>query len=403
MFRAFKSRNFRLYFAGQAVSLIGTWMQQIGMSWLVYRMTHSAFLLGLVGFTNQIPTFFLSPFAGVIADRLNRRKVVLVTQTLLMVQAGLLAYLTLTGNIQVWEIVLLGLFFGLINAIDIPMRQSFYIELVDSKSDLGNAIALTASMVNATRLIGPALAGVVVAAYGEGWCFFINALSFLAVLVALFFLRVSPESKPIERKDIIKDLKEGFQYAFNSPHIAPVLFLLAVISLLGTPYSVLMPLFASDIYHGGPHTLGFLSAASGLGALGGATILTVRKKSNSSVKLIAMSGSIFGMALIFFSFTRVLWAAYLMLFVVGFGIMVMMGAANTFLQLVSDDNKRGRVMSFYVMMFMGVNPIGCFLAGLVAARLGAPATVGIGGLLCLMGTIYFRMRLPRGGTNYESI
>ncbi|MCG3205611.1 MAG: Enterobactin exporter EntS [Elusimicrobia bacterium] len=392
MFRALKSRNFRIYFIGQGVSLIGTWMQQIAMSWLVYRLTHSAFLLGLVSFTNQIPTLFFSPFAGVLADKLNRRRVVLVTQTLLMLQAGTLFYLTYTNTVKVWNIVLLGLFFGFINAIDIPTRQSFVIELIPSKEELGNAIALNAAVVNLTRLIGPAIGGLMVVAVGEAWCFLFNAASFMAVLIALLFLRTAAVSKPLVRSELLKNLKEGFDYAFKSKEIAPVLFLLGIIALAGTPYSVLMPLFASDTFHGNADTLGFLSAASGFGALAGSIYLTLRKRPNGSKRLIAFHAALFGLSLILFSFTKTLESAFLLLFIGGFGIMVMMGAANTFLQIVSEDDKRGRVMSFYVMMFMGVNPMGGFLAGVVASHVAAPATVRLGGIICLLGALIFGRR-----------
>jgi MFS family permease len=390
VFRALKGRNFRLYLMGQGCSLIGTWMQQIGMSWLVYDLTRSTLLLGATSFINQIPTFFLSPLAGAWADRTNRRRLILGTQTLLMLQAALLAWLTLTDQIQVWHVILLGLFFGLVNAADIPARQSFFYEIVGNRDDIANAIALNASMVNMTRLVGPALAGIVVAAYGEGWCFFVNALSFTTLIAALLLMRLPKIMREPPSRSIWLDLREGVRHAFGNPLTRRVLTLLALTSLLGTPFSTLMPVFASDVFGGGAKTLGFLTAASGAGALGGALYMTSLQPGVDLQRRIWRATLALSGALALFGISKWYLLSLALLFVSGFGMMVMMGLSNTLLQVVSAETKRGRIMSFYVMCLIGVAPMGALLAGAVSHLVGAPATVSLSGVACLMAALWYR-------------
>src|SRR5713101_2612297 len=356
-------------------------MQQIAMSWLVYRLTGSAFLLGIVGFASQLPAFLVSPFAGVLADRLNRHRMIIATQVLAMVQATALAILTLTGVIEIWHILVLSLFLGLINAFDIPTRQAFLLEMVKNREDLGNAIALNSSMFNGARLIGPAIAGVVIAAVGEGICFLLNAVSFIAVIAALLAMNIPPRHKEDQRVGVLEGFKEGLLYAFGFSPIRSILLLLALVSVMGMPYTVLMPVVAGKILHGGPHTLGFLMGSIGLGALTGAMYLASRKTIVGLGRWIPTAATIFGSGLIAFSFSRVLWLSMLLLFVAGFGLMVQMASSNTILQTISEDNKRGRVMSFYAMAFMGMAPFGSLLAGSLASKIGVPATLSVNGAL----------------------
>lgn len=393
-FRALRYRNYRLFFTGQLISLIGTWMQQIAMIWLVYRLTHSAFLLGLVGFSGQMPTFLVSPFAGVLADRLNRHRIIIATQTLAMIQATVLAILTLTGSITVVHIVLLSIFMGLINAFDIPTRQSFILEMIENKEDLGNAIALNSSMFNSARLLGPSIAGIVIAAIGEGMCFLVNAVSFIAVIIALLAMRIPPRERPPQSQGVLHGFKEGFKYAFGFVPIRYILLLLALVSLMGMPYAVLMPIFAKDILHGGPQTLGFLMGATGIGALTGAMTLASRKSIAGLSGWIPRAASLFGVGLIAFSLSRSIWLSIVLLFFVGFGMMVQMASSNSILQTISDDDKRGRVMSFYTMAFMGMTPFGSLYAGSLASQIGAPYTLTLSGIACILGALAFTRKLP---------
>lgn len=394
IFRTLRYRNYRLFFGGQLISLIGTWMQQIAMTWLVYRMTNSALLLGIVGFASQMPTFLLSPFAGVLADRMNRHRIIIITQTLAMVQAGALAVLTLTGNIAVWHIISLSVFLGLVNAFDIPTRQTFVLEMIENKEDLGNAIALNSSMFNGARLIGPAIAGMLLTVIGEGLCFLLNAISFVAVIVALLAMKLPPQQRTSHTHGVIRGLKEGVTYAFGFAPIKYILMLVALISAMGMPYSVLMPVFAKDILRGGPHTLGFLMGATGVGAMTGALYLASRKTVVGLGRWIAIAAGIFGLGLIGFSFARVLWLSMGLLFVVGFGMMTQMASCNTILQTIAEDDKRGRVMSFYTMAFMGMAPLGSLLAGSLASTIGAPYTLFISGVICIFGATMFATKLP---------
>ena len=395
VFRALKFRNFRLFFIGQSISLIGTWMQSIAMSWLVYRMTGSALLLGIVGFSSQIPTFILSPFAGVFADRYNRHRIVIVTQTLSMIQAFILAYLTLAGKIQVWQIIALGLFLGCINAVDIPTRQSFLIDMVEKKEMLGNAIALNSAMFNGARLIGPTVAGILVAVVGEGICFLLNALSFIAVIASLLMMKLTKKEGKGRASRVMQELKEGVIYTFNSKPIRSILMLLSIISMLGMSYVVLMPVFARDIHHGGPATLGVLMAAIGVGALIATLYLASRKTTPTLEKGIPIAAAIFTGGVILFALSRVLWVSIILLVITGFGFLTTTASSNTILQTIVHDDKRGRVMSFYTMAFMGMAPIGSLLAGALASKFGATDALLFGGFSCLFANlVFYRLTNP---------
>jgi MFS family permease len=393
IFRSLGYRNFRLFFSGQLVSLIGTWMQTIAMSWFVYRLTNSVFILGLVAFCSQIPSFFITPFAGVFIDRVNKHKILVITQTLAMLQALALFFLAFSGLKLVWLVIALSLFLGLVNSFDIPARQSFIIEMVERKEDLGNAIALNSLMFNLARLIGPSMAGILIGIIGEAGCFFINALSFLAVIAALLAMKI-PHRKKERFTHILEDLKEGFQYAFGFLPIRFILMLLSVISLVGMSYAVLMPVFAKQILAGGPHTFGLLMAAIGLGALCGTIYLAWRKSILGLVNIIAVSTAVFGCGLILFSLSRILWLSLVILFITGFAMMAQMASSNTIIQSIIEDDKRGRVMSFYTMSFIGVAPLGSFIAGTLGAKIGAPLTVAFGGVCCFLSALFFASKIP---------
>jgi MFS family permease len=392
--RALKYRNYRLYFAGQGLSLIGTWIQQVAMGWLVYRLTNSAFLLGLVGFVGTIPTFLLTPFAGVFADKWNRRKVLIITQTLSMLQALILAVLALFEIVTIWQIMILATFIGCVNAFDAPTRQSFLLEIVENKEDIGNAIALNSSMFNGARLIGPSIAGIMVSLMGEGICFLVNAISFLTVIAALFMMKIKPRVMIDHETNIIRKMKEGFHYAFNFKPIRYILLLLALVGLMGMPYMVLMPVFARDILHGGPHTLGYLMASVGLGALTGAIYLATRKNVLGLGKWIVRASFIFGSGLILFSLSKSEILSFLILYITGFGMITHIASSNTLIQTIVDDDKRGRVMSLYTLAFMGMAPFGSLLSGSVASKIGAPDTILLGGVFCILGSLIFALKLP---------
>lgn len=394
LFHALKYRNFRLFFAGQSVSLVGTWMQAVAMSWLVYRMTNSALMLGIVGFSSQIPTFIVSPFAGLIADRSSRRHILVITQVLSMAQALLLAALTLSGAIEVWHIIVLGVFLGCINALDIPARQSFVIEMVEKKENLGNAIALNSMLFNAARLVGPAVAGILIAAVGEGICFLINGVSFLTVIWSLFAMKL--EARPAEKgpSDMLHGLKEGFSYTFGFPPIRFILLLLAVISLTGASYAILMPVFAKDILKGGPEILGLLMAGGGVGAMAATVYLASRKSIVGLSRLIPISSALFSVGIILFSLSHNTALSVSLVAFTGFGFMTHMAASNTIVQTITDDDKRGRVMSFYTMAFMGMMPIGSLLAGILASRMGAANTLMLGAACCILASAVFAAKLP---------
>jgi MFS family permease len=392
--RSLRHRNFRLFFGGQSISLIGTWMQRVALGWLVYRMTSSAFLLGLVGFSGQIPTFLFASFAGVLADRLNRRRILILTQTLAMIQALVLSFLVLFHLIRIWHIIVLATFLGIINAFDMPTRQSFFVEMIKDKKALGNAIALNSSMVNSARLLGPTAAGMLIAAFGEGTCFLINAVSYMAVIVSLLLMKIERKNVKPHTSKVWQELREGFGYAAGFAPIRDILLIFAFVNLVGMPYMVLMPVFAKDVLHGGPSALGFLMGCTGLGALGGAVFLASRKSVLGLGKMIPIAATIFGSSLILFSFSRLLFFSLPLMLLTGIGQMILMATSNTLLQTLVDDDKRGRVMSFYAMAFMGATPVGSLTAGFLASKIGAPWTVFIGGLICICGAVFFAKRLP---------
>ncbi len=393
--RALRHRNYRLFFIGQSISLIGTWMQRIAVAWLVYRLTRSAFMLGLVGFAGQIPLFVLAPFAGVLADRWNRHRMLLFTQTLAMVQAFVFSFLVLSHTIQIWQVIVLAIVLGVINAFDVPTRQSFVIEMVEEKKDLGNAIALNSSMFNLARLIGPSIAGVTIAALGEGICFFLNGISFMAVVASLLMMRLAKRRSVPRRSTARSELMEGYRYAAGLAPIRAILAMLALISLVGLPYIVLMPIFAKDVLHGGPGTLGFLMGCAGMGALAGALYLAARKSVLGLGRMIPIAACCLGGGLIVFSFSRSLVVSLALMVLAGFGQIVHMASGNTLLQTLVDDDKRGRIMSLYAMAFGGMMPLGSLMAGAVADWIGAPWTVFCGGTLCLIAAAVFARKLPK--------
>ncbi|HEX6745723.1 MAG TPA: MFS transporter [Longimicrobium sp.] len=395
MLRALRSRNYRLYFGGQGVSLVGTWMTRIATSWLVYRLTGSSLLLGVVSFAGQIPTFVLAPFAGVLVDRVDKHRMLVWTQVLAMLQSFALAILALTNVITVPEVIGLSLFQGLVNAFDMPSRQAFLVEMVDRREDLGNAIALNSSLVNGARLLGPSIGGILIAAVGEGWCFFIDGASYLAVIASLLMMRVTRRERISgQPKRGLHQLAEGWRYVSRFAPIRSILLLLALVSLMGMPYTVLMPVVASQTLRGGPALLGALMAATGVGALCGALYLAQRTTILGLGRVIPAAAAVFGAGLVAFSFTRVEWLAVAVLVLVGFGMMVQMAASNTILQTVVDDDKRGRVMSFYSMAFMGMAPFGGLMAGALAHRIGAPRTILVSGIACMLAAAWFATRLP---------
>jgi len=394
MLRALGHRNFRLFVVGQGISLIGTWMQQIAMAWLVYRMTNSAFLLGLVSFAGQIPTFFFAPVAGVVSDRARRRPLLLVTQSLAMIQAFLLAGLTLTGLISVWQLIALSVVLGSVNTFDMTVRQAFMMEMVPDQKDLGNAIALNSIVVNLTRLIGPSIAGITIAFAGEGICFLLNGLSYLAVLWALMAMRI-PAAAERARPHWVKGIVEGIQYTFGFAPVRAVILLLSLIGFMAAPYAVLLPVFASDILHGGAGTLGFLTAAVGLGALAGTIYLASREGLRGAGALISLCAASLGIALVIFSLSQILVVTLAALFVIGFTQMVLMAGSNTVLQTLVDEEMRGRVMSFYTLALMGIAPLGGLVTGILADQIGAARSVLLGAPFCLLGAALFAQKLPQ--------
>ena len=368
-------------------------MTRVATSWLIYRLTGSALLLGLVSFAGQIPTFLLAPFAGVMVDRLDRRKMLVWTQTLAAIQSLALAVLTLTKVINVHEVLWLSVLQGLINAFDMPGRQSFLVQMVEDRKDLGNAIALNSSMVNIARLVGPALAGIVIGSVGEGYCFLIDGVSYLAVIASLLMMRVKIAASLPSKASMLEQLKDGWTYVTGFPPVRTILSLFALISLMGMPFMVLMPIFAAQVLHGGPHTLGFLLGASGVGALISAVSLALRKTVRGLTTMIQVSAALFGLGLIGFGLSRFLPLSLLLMLIVGFGMMQGMAASNTVIQTLVPDDKRGRVMSFYTMAFMGMSPFGSLLAGSLADRFGAPHAVMITGAFCVAGSVWFTTQL----------
>lgn len=393
-FRALRHRNYRLFFSGQSVSLIGTWMQQLAMSWLVYRLTGSAFILGVIAFATQFPTFLLAPIAGVVADRRSRLGIVKMTQGSSMALVLLLAVLILTDVVQVWHIVTIATLLGIVNGFDVPARQSLLVQLVDGPEDLANAIALNSSMFNMARLVGPAVGGVLIGIVGEGLLFLVNGFTYIGVLSALFAIRLEAPARPSADARIIETLREGFEYAFGSPPIRAILTLLALISLVGVPYVVLLPVFASDVLGGGPSTLGILMSSAGFGALAGALYMASRSTVRGLSRVIMYCTMVFSAGLVLFSLSRNLWLSSSLLFVTGFGVMVTTASINTILQTIVDEDKRGRIMSLYAMAFIGMAPIGSLFGGALANRFGAPVTVLLGGFLCFLTAGWFARQRP---------
>jgi MFS family permease len=392
--RALRHRNYRLFFAGQSISLIGTWLTRVATSWLVYRITGSSLLLGTVGFAGQIPTFVVAPFAGVWIDRWNRHRVLVVTQVLAMLQSAGLAALTLSGKVTVPWIVLLSVFQGLINAFDVPARQSFVTQMIEERSDLPNAIALNSSMVNGARLLGPSIAGALIAAFGEGYCFLIDAASYAAVIASLLAMRVPARVIAKDGRRMLGQLAEGFRYVAGFTPIRSVLLLLALVSFMGMPYMVLMPAIATHTLHGGAHTLGFLMTASGMGALAGTLYLASRKSVLGLGRIIPSAAALFGACLVAFSLSHSFWLSFAVLVPTGLGMMVQMAASNTILQTLVDDDKRGRVMSIFTMAFFGTVPFGSLFAGFMADAFGPATTVMVGGVCCVLGAAVFYRALP---------
>lgn len=401
LLRALRYRNYRLFFLGQGVSLIGSLMQTIAISWLTYRLTNSAFLLGMVAFMSQIPVIIFSPFAGVLADRLNRKNILIVTQTFLMLGAFILAILCFLKIIQVWHIIFLSTLLGLTNALDIPTRQAFVVDMVEDKKDLGNAIALNSFILNSARLIGPSIAGILIAAVGEGICFLLNGISFLAIIFALFAMKIHPANKNNHEQHIFEDLKDGLLYAFHHIQIRYILLLVTLVSLMGMSYAVLMPVFAKEVLGGGASTLGFLMGATGLGAIVGAAYLASRTNILELPKTISLAGAIFGLGLIAFSFSRYLWLSLILMLCVGFTMIAQMVSSNILIQNLTADDKRGRVMSLYTISFMGMVPFGSLLAGSLARKIGAPHALIISGLSCVMGSLFFSLKISSFRTIHQ--
>jgi MFS family permease len=394
IFRSLQYRNYRLFFAGQSVSLIGTWMQRIAMPWLVYHLTGSAFLLGVVSFAGQIPTFLIAPFAGVLTDRFSRYRVLLVTQIVSLLQALTLAILALAGDLQIWHIVALSIAMGCINAFDVPSRHSFVIEMVEKKEDLGNAIALNSMMFNGARLIGPSIAGLMLATTGEGICFLINAISYVFVITSLLMMRVPRREIKKKGTHMLRELKEGLDYTFGFAPIKYLILLLGLVSLMGGSYQVLMPVYAKEVLHGGSGTFGFLMGAAGLGALLGAVYLASKESLLKLGRLIPAACALFSIGLISIAFSRFFLLSMFLLVITGLGMMLHTASSNTILQTITDDDKRGRVMGFYTMAIMGTAPFGSLLAGALAKGIGTTATIFIGGAACLTGAIFFYRKLP---------
>jgi len=391
-FRALKHRNYRLFFFGQIISLSGTWMQSVAQSWLVYRVTGSVALLGLIGFAGQFPIFLLAAFGGAVADRYDRRVILICTQASAMATAAMLAFLTLSGLIEVWHLFVLATVSGVVNAFDIPARQSFVMDMV-GRDDLLNAVALNSSVFNGARIIGPAIAGILVAAVGESWCFFGNAVSYIAVIVGLYVMQITPKINPVKKGSAIEKIKEGFVFVARTKPIRSLMLLLGLVSLMGMPYAVLMPIFADEILHGGVRGLGILMGASGLGALAAALTLAAKKNLKGLGRWVAVSSGVFGGFLILFSLSQTFWLSAFLLVPIGFSMMLQMASSNTLVQAMVPDELRGRVMAVYSMMFMGMAPIGALLAGSVANYLGAPNTVALGGAVCIIGSILFGSQL----------
>ncbi len=393
--RALRHRNFKLFVGGQSISLIGTWMTRLATSWLVYRMTHSALLLGIVGFAGQIVSFMLGPFAGVWVERLNRRKLLVWTQAAAAVQSLALAALTLAHVITLWEIIALAAFQGLINAFDMPARQAFLVRMIEDRNDLSNAIAINSSMANGARLVGPAIAGLVIAAAGEGWCFLLDGISYFAVIASLLLMRIKPLNIHRKATSMLEQMREGWDYVRTFRPIRSILLLFAFLTLMGWPYSVLLPVFAGQVLHGGAATLGWLTGASGIGALVSALSLAIRKSVVGLTRMLQIAALMLGAALILFGLSHTLWLSLVLMVFAGFGLIQSASVSNTIIQTLVPEDKRARVMSYYTMAFFGAAPFGSLLAGTLAHRIGAPHTVVVLGACCVAGSLWFTLELPK--------
>jgi MFS family permease len=390
--RSLKYRNYRLFFTGQSVSLIGMWVQNVAMGWLVYRLTSSATLLGVVGFAETIPILFLTPFAGVLADRWNRRRIFIVTQLLFMFQAFLMSFLVLAGMIQIWHIMTLSVFLGIINAIDATVRQSFWMEMIENKEDLGNAIALNSSMYNGARLVGPFFGGIIIAAVGEGICFLLNGISYIAIIIALLAMKLSPKVQEAGNTDLMQDLKEGIKFASGILPIRYTLLLLALISFIANPYLVLMPVVAKEVLGEGSQVLGYLVGCSGLGALTGAIFIASQKSNRNRADFIFGGAFIAGIGFIVFSVSKLLLLLLISVLLISFGIMMIIAFCNILIQTVVGDAKRGRVMSLHVLALMGMTPFGNLILGSLSSRIGAPYTFFIVGIIVVVGALVYRRK-----------
>ena len=393
--RALRHRNFKLFFVGQSVSLIGNWMTRLATTWLVYHLTQSALLLGVVSFAGQIVSFALGPIAGVWVERLERRKLLVWTQAAAAIQSLALTVLTLAHVITLGEIIALTAFQGLINAFDMPGRHSFLIQMVDDRQDLGNAVAINSSMANGARLVGPAIAGLVIAAVGEGWCFMLDGLSYFAVIASLLLMRVRPVDVRHTTSSTFEQLREGWEYVRGFRPIRSILLLFALVSLMGYPYAVLLPLFAGQVLHGGPTTLGWLTGASGVGALISGISLTLRKSVAGLTRMVQLAAALLGTALMLFGLSQTFWLSIVLMVMVGFGLMQAAAASNTIIQSLVPEDKRARAMSYYATAFFGAAPFGSLFAGALASRIGAPITVIITGACCVAGSLWFLFELPK--------
>jgi MFS family permease len=392
LIRALRHRNYRLFFGGQTVSLIGTWITRVATSWLVFRLTGSELLLGVVAFAGQIPLLVLAPFGGVLGDRFDRRKILIVTQVLSAIQSLVLAGLALSGRITVTQVIVLQVIQGVINAFDTPARQAFVVEMVENAEDLPNAIALNSSMFNASRIIGPTIAGILIAAFGEAWCFLLDGISYVAVILSLVAMRFAARAVPRKETHMLDELRTGVRYVAGFAPVSALLLQVTLVSVMGMPYAVLMPAIASRVLHGGPHTLGLLMTATGIGALAGTVYLAARHTVLGLGKVIVFATTMLSVGLIAFSFSSTLVLSLAVLPLVGAGMMLQSASANTILQTVVDEKLRGRVMAFYTMAVLGTQPLGSLLAGAMAERIGTQRTILIGAIACLLGGLWFALR-----------
>jgi len=401
--RALRHRNFKLFFFGQSISQLGNWMTRLATTWLVYRLTHSALLLGIVVFSGQIVSFVLGPFAGVWVERMDRRKLLVWTQAAGAVQSLALAGLTLSHAINLWEIIALTAFQGLINAFDMPGRQSFVVQMIEDRNDLSNAIAINSSMAMGAGLVGPAIAGLVIGVVGEGWCFLIDGVSYLAVIASLLMMRLKPTELRRNASGMLHQMREGWDYVCSFRPIRAILLFFTLICLLGHPFSVLLPVFAAQVLHGGPTTLGWLTGASGVGALASGLSLVVRKSVVGLTSTVLFAALMLGSALILFGLSHTLWVSLIMMVFAGFGMMQIVAASNTIVQSLVPEDKRGRVMSYFTMAFFGATLLGSLLAGVLAEWIGAPVTVIVTGAFCIACSLWYRLELPKVNAGIEPI